>query len=109
MAMNTVPGDHLWTQCCSAVVKYLQTAAKRAGIPPLCMHDLRRTFATRCAVAGMPLPQLQRIMGHHSAEVTMKYYVHLQRKDLSKALAAVDLGLGNAGNTERSTARKTAA
>jgi integrase len=108
-AMKTEPGDHFWTQCSSAVVKYLQTAAKRAGIPPLCMHDLRRTFGTRCAVAGMPLPQLQRIMGHHSAEVTMKYYVHLQRNDLSKALAAVDLGLGKAGSTERSTATKAAA
>jgi len=108
-AMNVGPGDRLWTQGPSAVVKYLQAAAKRAGIPPLCMHDLRRTFGTRCAVAGMPLPQLQRIMGHHSAEVTMKYYVHLQRDDLSKALAAVDLGLGDTRGTEKDTVTREAA
>ncbi len=102
-------GERLWGQCSSAVVKYVQAAAKRVGIPPLCMHDLRRTFGTRCAVAGMPLPQLQRIMGHHSAEVTMRYYVHVQRHDLSQALAAVDLGLRIGESTKGGTATKTAA
>jgi integrase len=70
-------------------------AAKRAKIPPLCVHDLRRAFVTRCAVAGMPLPQLQKIMGHASAEMTMRYYVHVQEAELQRALGRFELGLGS--------------
>jgi len=87
------PGDHLWTQRKNTVWKYVSDAAKRAKIPPLCVHDLRRTFGTRCAVAGMPLPQLQKIMGHASAEMTMRYYVHVQEAELQRALGRVELGL----------------
>ena len=44
----------------------------------------------------MPLPQLQRILGHQSAEITLRYYVHVQQEELGRALARVDLRLGPA-------------
>jgi len=85
------PTDQFWTQRKNTVWKYVSDAAKRAKIPPLCVHDLRRTFGTRCAVAGMPLPQLQKIMGHASAEMTMRYYVHVQEAELrSEAYGTMD-------------------
>jgi integrase len=87
------PDDRLWRQSGSAVWKCLRAAAKRAKLEPLCVHDLRRTFGTRCAVSGMPLPQLQKIMGHASPEVTMRHYVQVGENDLRRALAQIDLGL----------------
>jgi integrase len=92
--------DRLWSQSGSAVWKCVSAAAKRAKIEPLCVHDFRRTFGTRCAIAGMPLPQLQAIMGHHSPTVTMKYYVHVQEGDLCRALNRVELGLPPAGRAK---------
>jgi integrase len=86
-------GDRLWRQTPSAVWKCISSAAGRANIPPLCVHDFRRTFATRCAVAGMAPAQLQKVLGHQSPQMTMRYYVHIQEADLRRALDKVDLGL----------------
>ena len=93
----------LWRQTASAARKYLTQACKRADIKPICMHDLRRTFGTRCAMAGMPMVTLKDIMGHSSAEVTVKYYVDLRQRDLESALRAVDLGIGIAVVTKPGT------
>jgi integrase len=85
--------EPLWKKDPSGVRAVLKRASKRAGIADVTVHDLRRTFGTRCAVAGMPLPSLQKIMGHASPEVTMKYYIHLAQRDLVEALEKVNLGL----------------
>ena len=37
--------------------------------------DLRRTFATMCALRGVQPKALQNWMGHESITTTMKYYV----------------------------------
>jgi integrase len=95
-AMGRSEFDRFWSQCQSSVWKCISSAAKRAKIAPLCVHDLRRTFGTRCAVAGMPLPQLQMIMGHHSPTVTMRYYVHVAEADMQRAMNGMELGLGTA-------------
>jgi integrase len=59
-------------------------------VPTITVHDLRRTFGTRCARAGMHPPHLQRIMGHTDIRITMKYYVHLDEVDLRDALLKID-------------------
>ena len=82
-------GDRLWAQTPWAVLKALQGAAARAGVPPLCVHDLRRTFATRAAMEGMPMAQLAAILGHSSLETTKRYYVFAQTADLIRGMAAV--------------------
>jgi integrase len=69
----------------------LQRLAKKAGIPPLTLHDLRRTFATRAATGeltgqSMPLLHLTRIMGHSSPTITAKYYVYLQDAELIRQM-----------------------
>ena len=39
----------------------------------LAPHTLRRCFATRQAVNGMPLPVLQKVLGHASLHSTSVY------------------------------------
>jgi integrase len=91
--------ERLWQQSGGAVRKYLRKSCERAQIEHLSVHDLRRTFATRCAVSGMPMATLRDIMGHASMEVTAKYYVHLRQQDLTDALAQADLNLPRPGTS----------
>jgi len=48
-------------------------------------YDMRHTFATRMALAGMPLPTLAAILGHGSLSSVMKY-IHPRQQDLADAM-----------------------
>ncbi|HNG51824.1 MAG TPA: tyrosine-type recombinase/integrase, partial [Nitrospira sp.] len=39
-------------------------------------HDLRHTFATRLAQAGVDLYKVQRLLGHKTAAMTQRYAHH---------------------------------
>lgn len=92
----------------SAVWETLQQACEAADIPPISLHDLRRTFATRCAVAGMPPKVLQGILGHSSINVTMKHYTHISQDDAQAALDKIPLGIDTTFDTgERRKREKT--
>ncbi len=86
-----------------------KSACKRAGIEDARIHDLRRTFGTRCAMAAVPPKTLQKWMGHSNIETTMKYYVQIPEEfekeaierltDLGKKDRQGDSSLENGGNT----------
>lgn len=56
----------------------LETSERRDGyryrVAVFGFHSLRATFITRLADAGMPLAQIQGIVGHVSPRMTMHYY-----------------------------------
>lgn len=52
----------------------LHRHCKRLGITSLHVHQLRHTFATRMANAGMPSLVLQELMGHSSFTTTRRYF-----------------------------------
>jgi integrase len=85
-------GQRLWTQIPWSIRKTLASAGKRVGLAPFCVHDLRRTFATRAASAGYPMPMLKDVLGHASMETTSAYYVHVDRAERGRLLAGLDLG-----------------
>jgi integrase len=66
--------------------KAVEKGCAGAKIPHTTIHDLRRTFGTRCATAGMPVPTLAKIMGHTSVQTTLQYYIHVDNADALKAL-----------------------
>lgn len=51
----------------------VRAAAARAGIDKLAPHDLRRTCARLCHVAGGELEQIQFLLGHISVQTTERY------------------------------------
>ena len=51
----------------------VKAAALSAGIETLAPHDLRRTCARLCHVAGGELEQIQFLLGHVSVETTERY------------------------------------
>jgi integrase len=53
--------------------KRFAAAARRAGLRPVRLHDLRHTFGTRMAAAGAPLRAIQECMGHRDSRTTSPY------------------------------------
>lgn len=51
----------------------LRTACRRAGIPRISWHVLRRSFATLANDNGIPTQMLARLMGHASITTTERY------------------------------------
>ncbi len=57
----------------SALRKRYSSARKAAGVRSVRFHDLRHTFGTRMAAAGVPMRTLQEWMGHRDIQTTMIY------------------------------------
>lgn len=51
-------------------------ALERAGIEDFRFHDLRHTFATRLAQAGIDLYKIAKLMGHKTIAMTQRYSHH---------------------------------
>ena len=56
-----------------AIWHVVKAAAKRGGLQNLAPHDLRRTCARLCHLAGGELEQIQFLLGHVSVQTTEKY------------------------------------
>lgn len=64
------------------------TAVKNAGINDFTWHDLRHTFASWKAQAGIDMYKLQQLLGHKRPEMTQRY-AHLRTADLKAELKRV--------------------
>jgi len=56
-----------------AVWHVVKSAARRSGFQHLAPHDLRRTCARLCHLAGGELEQIQFLLGHVSVQTTERY------------------------------------
>lgn len=65
------------------------TAIRRAGIINFHWHDLRHTFASRLAQAGVDPYTIQKLMGHKSF-VTTQRYAHHYVDSLRRGIAVLD-------------------
>jgi integrase len=52
---------------------WFERAIAKAGITDFHWHDLRHTFASRLTMLGVPLKQVQELMGHTSIAMTARY------------------------------------
>lgn len=57
----------------SGVEIRLRMLGRRLGIPKVHPHKFRRTLATRAIDKGMPIEQVQRLLGHAKIDTTMQY------------------------------------
>jgi integrase len=57
----------------SRLLKRFKAALRRAGVREVRFHDLRHTFGTRTAAAGVPMRTLQEWMGHRDFKTTLIY------------------------------------
>jgi integrase len=72
-------------------------AVIRAGLDPtkVTPHVMRHTAITRLVKAGVDLPTIQRISGHKTLAMVMRY-VHLHGSHIDKAIASLDIALNPA-------------
>jgi len=57
------------------------TITKRAGLEDLDFHDLRKTFGSMQADAGVPIKALQEMYNHANIETTMKHYIRTDESE----------------------------
>ncbi|MCC8044819.1 MAG: tyrosine-type recombinase/integrase [Clostridiales bacterium] len=57
----------------SGVEIRLRQLGRRLGIPKVHSHKFRRTLATKAIDKGMPVEQVQRLLGHAKIDTTMQY------------------------------------
>ncbi|HMT06077.1 MAG TPA: site-specific integrase [Solirubrobacterales bacterium] len=57
----------------SKLRKHFKQALKSAGVREVRFHDLRHSFGTKMAAAGVPMRTLQEWMGHRDIQTTMIY------------------------------------
>lgn len=73
--------------------RQFQRAVVRAGLDPkkVTPHTMRHTGITRLVQAGIDLPTIQRISGHKTTAMVMRY-VHLSDEHIDRSIAAIDTG-----------------
>lgn len=68
-------------------VRALSTACKIAKITPaVAFHELRHTYASHLAQAGVDLLTISKLLGHSDTRITSKHYAHLADKTLAAAV-----------------------
>jgi len=67
-----------------------EAALEDAGIEDFRFHDLRHTYASWAAQAGMDIRRLQRLLGHKTLAMTQRYS-HLGPRDLREAVGMVGI------------------
>ena len=60
-----------------SVLHMLHRVLKRAGLPRIRFHDLRRTFATLALQNVVDVKTVSGMLGHYSAGFTLDTYVHV--------------------------------
>jgi integrase len=65
--------------------KWFAKLVKAVGIKDFTWHDLRHTFASRLAMAGVSMRHIADLMGHSEIQTTMRY-AHLAPGHLADAV-----------------------
>jgi integrase len=71
------------------VSRVYKPAVKRAGLREIRFHDLRHTFVTYCAAAGVPLAKVADWVGHSDSRIT-EIYRHSSADSEEFALSLLD-------------------
>jgi integrase len=79
-------------------------ARKAARLDGVTIHDLRHTFAVHWVLAALPIPRLQKILGHATPTMTMRYMRHAPDGFFAQDAARVAASLAGVESRE-TTAR----
>jgi integrase len=69
-------------------------ARAKAGLPHVRLHDLRHSFASALVNEGVPLFDVQELLGHTSIKTTQRY-AHLSKERLKTSVLQIDQVYGS--------------
>ena len=81
------------------VQRAMAATLKRAKMRKVRFHDLRHTFASHLAMAGIPIRTIQQLMGHEGIDMTLKY-AHLSEGHQREAMDKLEHQLQRFRNTQ---------
>jgi site-specific recombinase XerD len=90
--------------------RWFERCVREAGIADFRWHDLRHTFASRLAMAGVPLRTLAELLGHRTLAMVMRY-AHLapaHLRDAVERIAGTPTGTTTDTSALQSTGKKHA-
>jgi len=85
----------------AAVRRAFIASCDAAGIAPTRLHDLRHTFAVHALQSGVPIPRLQRLLGHASPIMTLRYAAHLPEAYFEEDSARIEEALHGQSKSAR--------
>ncbi|GGU43101.1 hypothetical protein GCM10010211_03040 [Streptomyces albospinus] len=109
-----------WNCARKALQAAENAAAEREGrkpveLPHMVTHDLRHFFAPALIAGGASVKQVQLVLGHASAVITLRIYAHLwpgeedrTRSVMDAVLGGLRTGCGQVGDRTREIAGQTA-
>jgi integrase len=90
------------------VTKRFQRALKKARLPEITFHDLRHTFGTTMAAAGVPIRTIQEWMGHADIKTTQIYTHYSPRQNEAQIVsAAFESSINSSINLPRTKPHET--
>lgn len=75
----------------TSIERHLTTAAKKAGVKRIRVHDLRHSAASFLIHKGISIVAVSRRLGHTSTEQTLNTYSHLLPDDQKMILGVLDV------------------
>lgn len=74
----------------TVLVYHFEKIVKEAGIPAICIHELRHSSATLLRRKGVDLKIIQKILGHSNYAITANIYEHVDMDDQQDAMQKMD-------------------
>jgi integrase len=77
-----------------AAARRLKLVCREAGLHGVTIHTLRHTFGVHLAQAGVPIPRIQKLMGHASPGMSLRYAAHSPASYFTEDAAALAASIG---------------
>ena len=82
MFLSPITGEMYYPD---SIVNLHKKILKDAGLPHICFHDLRHTFATLALQHGVDVKTVSSMLGHYDAGFTLLIYTHATRQKQDEA------------------------
>jgi len=82
--------------------RVFQRACREVGLHDIRIHDLRHTFGVHCAQAGIPIVRIQRLLGHSTPVMALRYLKHAPENYFAADAARVAASLSGIADREAS-------
>lgn len=82
--------------------RVFKRSCREAGLHDVRIHDLRHTFGVHCAQVGIPIVRIQRLLGHSTPTMTLRYMRHAPENYFTEDAVRVAASLSGASDREAS-------